>query len=55
MSLAKELLERGESEVVLEFFLLCAKFWEHGSDLLAEWIRQVRAGVKPDFGANLRY
>ncbi len=55
MSLAKELLERGEREVVLQFFMLCAKFWELGSDRLAEWIRQVRAGELPVFGANLRY
>ncbi|HEY3965087.1 MAG TPA: hypothetical protein VGM05_11100 [Planctomycetaceae bacterium] len=55
MSLAKELLERGERDVVLEFFELCAKFWEHGSDTLMEWTHQVRAGEMPDFGGNLRY
>lgn len=55
MSLAKELLERGERDVVLEFFGLCAKFWEHGSSNLAEWSRQVRAGEIPAFGANLNY
>ena len=50
-----ELLERGEREVVLEYFARCAKFWQHGSDQLAEWIRQGRAGEMPAFGANLRY
>lgn len=27
MALAKELLERGEKDIVLEYFALCAEFW----------------------------
>lgn len=53
MLLARELLERGEREVVLEYFELCAPFWER--DRLDEWAAVVRAGQIPDFGANLRY
>ena len=55
MILAKELLDRGEREVVLEYFDLCGKFWEHGRDRLAEWKKQVEAGEIPDFGANMGY
>lgn len=53
MSLAKELLEKGEKETVLEFFKLCAKFWKR--DTLDEWTRQVNEGKMPDFGTNLIY
>lgn len=53
MTLAKELLEKGEKEVVLEYFELCAKFWER--DELDKWRTIVKAGQIPDFGANLRY
>ena len=55
MSLAKALLERGEREVVLEYFGLCAEFWEHGSSSLSEWTRQVLSGKIPAFGANMHY
>lgn len=51
--LARELLERGERQVVLEYFELCAPFWER--DQLDEWAAAVREGQIPDFGANLRY
>ena len=56
MTLAKELLEKGEREVVLEYFDLCAKFWELERDKkLKKWKSQVEAGKTPDFGANLVY
>jgi hypothetical protein len=55
MAPARELLERGERGAVLEFFDLCEKFWQHGSDRLGEWKRQVNAGEVPEFGPNLRY
>jgi hypothetical protein len=55
MTLARELLARGEREVVLQFFDLCEKFWQHGSGRLAEWKCQVNAGEVPEFGPNLRY
>lgn len=57
MSLAKELLEKGEQEVVLQYFELCRKFWTyHGSnEKLDVWIKDVQAGRMPDFGANLLY
>ena len=53
MTLAKELLDKGEKEVVLEFFQLCAKFWK--SDKLDQWIAIVKDGGIPSFGGNLLY
>ena len=56
MTLAKELLEKDERQIVLEYFDLCAKFWEPGRDKqLKKWKSQVEAGKTPDFGANLVY
>lgn len=55
MSLALELLEQGERDVVLEYFKRCGSFWKHGADCLQEWTSQVQQGVIPDFGPNLRY
>ncbi len=54
MTLAKELLEKGQTEVVLEYFGLCAKFWRY-QPRLSEWIATVKQGAIPDFGANLDY
>jgi hypothetical protein len=53
MLLAKELLEKGEPDAVLEYFDLCARFWKEGR--LEVWARKVRPGEIPDFGANLDY
>jgi hypothetical protein len=55
MALAQELLEVGESQVVLEYFALCAVFWKSGQGELDMWTRAVKDGKKPDFGANLVY
>ena len=55
MSLALELLEQGERDVVLEYFKRCGSFWKMGTDRLQEWTSQVQQGVIPDFGPNLRY
>jgi tetratricopeptide (TPR) repeat protein len=55
MSLAKDLLEKGETDVVLQYFDLCRKFWEMDNGNLDHWTRDVRAGKIPDFGANLVY
>jgi len=55
MSLAKDLLERGERPVVLEYFELCRKFWRMDGGRLDQWKQQVKDGGMPDFGANLVY
>ena len=55
MSLAKDLLEKGERPVVLEYFELCRKFWKMHDGRLDTWSQQVKDGKIPDFGANLVY
>src|SRR5262245_13695151 len=53
MMLARELLEKGERQAVLDYFKLCGTFWK--KDKLAEWAQVVQAGKIPEFGANLDY
>lgn len=53
MSLAKELLEKGERDVVLQYFELCGKFWKSGAKKLQDWREVVKGNRTPDFGANL--
>jgi len=55
MSLAKDLLEKGDRETVLQYFDLCRQFWTSESNQLNEWSMEVSAGKTPDFGANLLY
>ena len=53
MGLAKDLLTKGERQVVLDYFELCRKFWLNGGAQLDQWSQQVRDGKTPDFTANL--
>jgi tetratricopeptide (TPR) repeat protein len=55
MMLAKELLERGTDQPVLEYLDACSKFWKSDDGKLARWRAAVVTGKAPDFGANLRY
>lgn len=55
MTLAKDLLEKGERDTVLEYFMLCRKFWKMDHGKLDQWIQEVIDGKNPDFGANLLY
>lgn len=55
MSLARDLLQIGERDVVLEYFGLCAAFWEMDRGRLDQWRLDVRSQRLPDFGANLVY
>jgi len=55
MSLAKELLEKGERDTVLEFFTRCRTFWTMGQNKLDDWTATVKGGGIPDFRANLLY
>lgn len=53
MSLAKELLERGETEVVLDFLKRCrAKLKDEV--ILDQWMQAIRDGEKPRYGFWLR-
>jgi RNA polymerase sigma factor (sigma-70 family) len=55
MSLANDLLAKGERQTVLEYFQLCRKFWKLHEEKLDQWSKEVEAGEIPDFGANLVY
>jgi hypothetical protein len=55
MSLAKDLIEAGERDTVVEFFKDCAKFWASQFSKLDEWTSVVKNGGMPQFGANLKY
>ncbi len=53
LALAKELLDKGQSEVVLQFFTLCKKFWEMDDGKLDKWSATIRSGGIPDLTGNL--
>lgn len=55
MLLAKEMLEKGESATVLEYFEACRKFWRMDNGALDVWADMVRDGKRPNFMANLLY
>ena len=55
MTLAKELLEKGQSDVVLQYLALCKNFWKMDRGKLDEWSATVRGGGVPDFTSNLGY
>lgn len=55
MTLAKELLEKGERDAVVSYLESCGRFWKMGGTQLQDWITTVKAGGVPDFGANLSY
>ena len=55
MSLAKELLEQGENETVVDYFDRCAIFWTGGEEQLRRWKSRTKAGEVPVLGANLLY
>ncbi len=55
MALARDLLERGETQTVLRYLALCLEFWEMGQDSLKNWIALIEGGRTPDFGRHLRF
>lgn len=52
LTLAKELLERGEHETVVEFLQLCTRFWQPNDQRVERWIYEIQNGKMPDFGPN---
>ena len=54
MTLAKELLEKGERDAVIRYFQVCANFWKNHSELDG-WTAIVKDGGIPNFGAHLAY
>jgi hypothetical protein len=55
VTLAKELIENGQSDVVLQYFAICKHLWKMDHGKLDEWGATVRKGGIPDFGSNLCY
>jgi len=55
MSLARDLLAKGERDAVLQYFELCRKFWDMRDGKLDQWAQDVKTSREPDFGANLIY
>ena len=55
MMLAKELLEKGERDAVIQYFQQCASFWKNDRGQLVQWAATVREGGIPNFGASLAY
>ncbi len=54
MWLAKELLEAGERDVVLEYLGRCTRFWKRDKGRLDQWAKDIREGRPPDFGSQAR-
>ncbi len=54
MTLASELLKKGERNAVLDYFALCRNFWKMGGQRLDAWSETVHNGGTPAFGVNLR-
>jgi len=51
MVLARELLDKGERDVVLEYLDNCIRLWPNGEPTLRFWIADIKNGKKPDFGS----
>jgi hypothetical protein len=50
MTLARELLEKGEREAVLQYLEKCLMLWPRGENALRNWISDVEKGATPNFG-----
>ena len=53
MSFAREMLEAGEREPVLEYLRLCRSFWKADEGRLDRWTQEIKEGRIPDFGTSL--
>lgn len=53
--LAREMLDKGETGVVLEYIESCRKFWRLDNGAIDVWSEMIRNGKRPNFGANLVY
>jgi hypothetical protein len=54
MSLARELLAKGETAVVLEYLALCHDFWKMGAPRLDAWAASDPGREETNLGINLR-
>ena len=55
MMLARDFLAKGERDVVIKYFDLCAKFWKGERGKLGDWKAAINRNEMPDFGPNLKY
>jgi hypothetical protein len=55
VSLAKDLLEKGRKDTVLQYLALCKTFWKTHAANIDAWSATIRGGGIPNFGANLLY
>lgn len=53
MSLARDLRDAGEREVVITYLDGCSRFWKDTS--IEQWKAEIDQGQTPEFGANLHY
>ena len=53
MRLARELIEKGERDLVVEYLDLCSKFWKNEGGKIAGWTAVIKDGGMPNFGPNL--
>ena len=54
MTLAKELLEKGQPDVVIEYLKRCGEFWKNDNGRLEEWIQTIQDGKIPEFERSRR-
>ena len=54
-TLAREMLDRGESAVVLQFLRECEGLWTGPRSQIARWVDQLSHGETPDLTSNLSY
>ncbi len=55
MQLAKELLQRGQSEPVLIYLHQCRTFWRMGEPWIPIWEKKIARGAIPNFFMNLYF
>ncbi|APV51958.1 hypothetical protein BWI17_21175 [Betaproteobacteria bacterium GR16-43] len=55
MTLANDLLAKGEREVVLAYIAKLGRFWKDDRGSLNMWTEMIQAGRTPNFGAHLVY
>lgn len=55
MGLARDLLQRGEKQAVIDYLRRCQNFWTGAQIPVERWIEDIEHGHTPEFGANLEY
>jgi hypothetical protein len=53
LKLAKELLDKGETETVIQFLTACKSFWKNPA--IDQWVVEIKAGQRPSLGRNARH